>query len=308
MLQEIELDRDSTRPETAEKALRDGCFLVRHSIPSTLLDDAYGLLEDFFRLPAEVKAESAGPAGGLGFVPASPGAADWKELFHWGAQLPDGHPLLRRFPDRYPRPVWPDHLVPGFSSVLKQLHGEMRDFQLKVVDTISRMIGVDGRFFREMLTDGPVVNRASWYPPMESASSDQQVWAVAHTDQDLITMLPRATSGGLEVLTGGTWVPVTPPDGHAVINAGVVLERLSNGRITAPLHRVSAPSNSTGRLSIVQFCHPTPWTVISPLQHDGGREVPEYPAITAADLFDKTMYERHVEKDQILTGAGQVTS
>jgi isopenicillin N synthase-like dioxygenase len=90
----------------------------------------------------------------------------------------------------------------------------------------------------------------------------------------------------------GEWHPATPPEGYAVVNAGMVLERLTGGFARAAVHRVIAdPDHSGGRLSIVQFCHPAPWTVLTPIRVTGHDErPPRYPAITADDLFRRTMY------------------
>ena len=46
-----------------------------------------------------------------------------------------------------------------------------------------------------------------------------------------------------------------------------MLERLSNGRIPAGVHRVVADDDAaTGdRFSVVQFCHPAPWFALAPL-------------------------------------------
>jgi isopenicillin N synthase-like dioxygenase len=288
---------DLARSATAKTALGQGFFLVRHTISPGLLDDAYGLLGEFFaRSPEEKLAcRSPGSNGQSGYTAPMVETAerstrpDWKELFHWGAPLPDGHPLARRFPARYPVPVWPDHLVPGIGAALRALHAAMLEFQLDVVDAIGRALGAEPAFFRDMLEEGPVVNRATWYPPMADAPSAGHLWAVEHQDFDLVTALPRATTPGLEVLFDDGWKPVTPDEGYAVINGGMVLERLTNGAIPAALHRVvSPPGQHEGRLSIVQFCHPTPWTVLTPLTLPGA--MPKFSTLTAGDLFDRTMF------------------
>ncbi|MFI5666505.1 isopenicillin N synthase family dioxygenase [Streptomyces sp. NPDC051704] len=299
MLKEIALDATND-DRHIRSALRDGFFLVRNTVPETLLDEAYAMLSAFFELPAEVKADCRVPGsnGQSGYLPPlveqgeKGRTPDWKELFHWGAPLPDAHPLRERYPARYPQPCFPDELVPGIGAALGELHLRMARFQLDVVRRLAGALGAAPGYFEEMLEDGPVVNRATWYPPMEQAPSADHVWMVEHQDFDLITALPRATAGGLEVLIDGEWTRVEAPDGYTVLNVGMVLERLTGGRARAAVHRVvAAPGQSGGRLSIVQFCHPTPWTVLSTLRGctaDG--EPDRYPALTAQDLFQRTMY------------------
>lgn len=120
----------------------------------------------------------------------------------------------------------------------------MLRFQHDVVRTLADALGAHPDYFTDLLEDGPVVNRATWYPPMAEAPTDRHVWAVEHQDFDLITMLPRATSAGLEVLVDGEWLKVEAPPGHAVVNVGMVLDRLTNGLARAAVHRVVAPPDS----------------------------------------------------------------
>jgi isopenicillin N synthase-like dioxygenase len=217
---------------------------------------------------------------------------DWKELFHWGRPLPVHHPLRDRYPARYPDPVMPDELIPGIGSALTRLHDALLDLQLEVTDLIGAALGAGSGYFREMLDDGPVVNRATWYPPAATAPSPGSWWAVEHQDFDLITALPPATAAGLEVRVGGGWHRVTVPGKYCVIMAGMVLERLTSGAVPAVFHRVRAePGQDYGRLSVVQFCHPVPWTVLTPLTLPVGLDgAAVFPVLTAGDLFDRTMY------------------
>jgi isopenicillin N synthase-like dioxygenase len=314
MLKEIALDADGDGAHI-RAALRDGFFLVRNTVPESLLDEAYAQLGAFFELPAEVKAGCRVPGsnGQSGYLPPlvehgeKGRTPDWKELFHWGAPLPAAHPLRDRFPARYPEPYFPDHLVPGIGATLAELHARTAAFQLDVVRALAPALGAAPSYFEEMLQDGPVVNRATWYPPMDEAPSADHVWMVEHQDFDLITALPRATAAGLEVLIDGDWKPVEVPEGYAVLNVGMVLERLTGGLARAAVHRVvAAPGQRGGRLSLVQFCHPTPWTVLSALRGCLPEGAPErYPALTAQDLFQRTMYRiNRLDAQQARTPAG----
>jgi len=300
MLADVDIDAPPT-PSSASvlAALRDGFFFVRHGISDSLLDDAYGLLGEFFALGVDEKLRSRmlGTNGQSGYTPAFIETAqvesrpDWKELFHWGRALPAAHPLRVRYPQRYPEPCFADDRLPDMRPVLTRLHEEMLSLQARVLTVIAVTLGLHERFLVDMIEEGPVVNRATWYPPMSLAPDDEYVWAGAHTDFDLITALPRATSAGLEVMRADEWVAVTPPPGSAVIIGGIVLERLTNGLIPAAVHRVRSPAGATGgRLSIVQFCHPTPWTVIGPVANIGPSTPIRFASIAADDLFTQAMY------------------
>ena len=120
-----------------------------------------------------------------------------------------------------------------------------------------------------MLQYGSHLTRAIRYPSMIDApngGSEGHVWAEEHGDINLITALPRATARGLQVKVENKWVDASPPEGYVIINTGIMLERLTNGLIPVGWHRVVADEGQLqDRLSVVQFCHPTPWTLLAPV-------------------------------------------
>ena len=127
---------------------------------------------------------------------------------------------------------------------------------------------------------------------MEDAPRGEHVWAAEHGDINLITALPRATARGLQVRCGGEWLDAAPPDGHAIINTGLMLERLTNGVIPTGIHRVVGDPEQRGeRYSVVQFCHPTPWTVLAPLASCITPENPQHISpVMAGDWLDQVLY------------------
>ena len=72
-----------------------------------------------------------------------------------------------------------------------------------------------------------------------------------------------------------------------------MLEHLSNGIIPTGIHRVVADSDQIGdRLSVVQFCHPAPWTILSQLPSCVSQHNPQkFAPITAADRLDQVLWE-----------------
>jgi isopenicillin N synthase-like dioxygenase len=299
MLKEIDLGRPGGRHHL-RGALHDGSFLVRNTVPESLLDEAHAFLHAFFALDPDAKHACRIPGGNgrSGYTPpltehAEKGTVpDREELFHWGAPLPARHPLRVRYPARYPDPCFPDHLVPGIGSALRELHTRTLCFQHDVVRTLAGALGAHPDYFTDMLEDGPAVNRAAWYPPMEEAPSERHVRTVEHQDLGLITTSPRATGTGLEVLVDGEWLAVDAPPGYAVVNVGTVLDRLTNGLARAAVHRlVARPGRHEGRLSIAQFCHPAPWTTLTPLRIPGAEDVPQrFATLTADELFQRTTH------------------
>ncbi len=280
-------------------SLKNGFVYTAHDLSESFLDEAYAMLGDFFSSPTEEKLgyhrpESNGQTGYTGLLvetAADADVADWKEMLNWRAPLPKGHPLRNGY--HYHDPVLPEATVPGIEALLLDFHDRVSDIQRRFLRIIAVGIGCHETFFDEMLEHGPTLTRAIRYPPMSEAPSGDHVWAGAHDDINLITALPRATKKGLQVLIDDEWVDAIPPDGHMVINTGLMLERLTNGTIMPGRHRVVGDPEEPGeRLSVVQFCHPTPWTILNPVPSCVTNEHPlAYSSVTAASALEKVLWE-----------------
>jgi isopenicillin N synthase-like dioxygenase len=282
-------------------SLKTGFVYTSHDLGDGLLDDAYAMLGQFFAADQDTKQafHVPGGAGQTGYtglaVETAVGAAvaDWKEMLNWSQQLPAAHPLRREFPTQYCDQVLPDAAVPGIGAVLTELHRRLLDLQVRFLRVIAVGLGASEGFFDDMCKDGATLTRAIRYPAMEAAPGAGYTWAAEHADINLITALPRASAPGLQVLTVDGWADAAPPDGHVIINTGIMLERLTNGVIGAGWHRVVAhPDQSGERLSVVQFCHPAGTTVLAPLASTVDAEHPQrYAGVRAGDLLARVLYD-----------------
>jgi isopenicillin N synthase-like dioxygenase len=290
------------------RSLETGFVYTRHDLSEDLLDTAYGMLREFFEAPLEDKQRHVAPGanGQTGYTgllvetAASSDVPDWKEMLNWAAPIPAGHPLRRKFPASYPDQVLPEQTVPGITKVLYEFHETIADLQRRFLRVIAEGIGCHETFFDDMVSDGPTLTRAIRYPPMQEVPGDDlHEWAGQHGDINLITALPRATAPGLQVRVDGEWQDAVPPPGQVIINTGIMLERLTNGQIPIGWHRVvAAPEYEGERYSVVQFCHPRPWTVLSPVPSCCTPERPQrFAAITAADALDEVLYEINLVED-----------
>lgn len=289
------------------RSLETGFVYARHDIPAEVVDAAYERLATFFHLPAETKQAyvrkgSLGQTGYTGLLVETAAHAarpDWKEMLNWGVELPEGHPLRRAFPHRYMERVLPERDVPGITAALSALFDSLFDLQRRFLRIVAEGIGVHRDFFDGMLENGPTLCRALRYPPMTEAPEEGFVWADEHGDINLITALPRATRRGLQVKVEGAWADVEPPDGHAILNTGLMLELVTNGRIPAGIHRVVAPPEDPDeRFSVVQFCHPTPRTVLAPVASCIDAAHPQrHGPVRAADWLDQVLYDINLFED-----------
>ena len=98
------------------------------------------------------------------------------------------------------------------------------------------------------------------YPPMTGSEEEGAIRAAAHEDINLITLLPAATSPGLQVKdTHGNWHDVSCDPGSIAINAGDMLQMASRGYYPSTTHRVINPIGPESRLprySMPLFLHP----------------------------------------------------
>jgi isopenicillin N synthase-like dioxygenase len=265
------------------------------------------MLAEFFSKDQETKTSCIAPGahGQTGYTgllvetAASSDKPDWKEMLNWASPIAPGHPLKRNFPGSYPDQLLPDAVVPGISQVLYAFHDAIAEIQKRFLRIIALGIGCHESFFDDMVTDGPTLTRAIRYPSMKGAPQGGHIWAGAHGDINLITALPRATAPGLQVEVDGEWVDAIPPDGKMIINTGIMLERLTNGVLPIGWHRViAAPGFEDERYSVVQFCHPRPWTMLAPVPTCCTPENPlRYSTISAADALDEVLYQINLIED-----------
>jgi isopenicillin N synthase-like dioxygenase len=298
------------------RSLATGFVFCSHDLPADLLDTAYGMLAEFFALPGEAKARWAAPGshGQTGYTgllvetAADAEVPDWKEMLNWGRDLPAGHPLRRRYPHQYADQVLPERDVPGITEVLTVFHERLAQLQQRFLRIVAVGLGADEGYFDSMARDGATLSRAIRYPPMSESPEGvggPHVWAAGHGDINLVTALPRATAKGLQVRVDDVaagderWIDVVPPHDHVVLNSGLMLERITNGRIEAGWHRVVADADHPGdRLSVVQFLHPTPWTVLAPLVSCVDRDRPQrWAPIEAGAMLDQVLYDINLVED-----------
>ena len=291
------------------RSLGTGFVYTSHDLGEGFLDDVYGVLGELFALDDDAKQAlvapgSNGQRGYTGLLVETAAIAevpDWKEMLNWGRSVPVGHPLRTRFPHRYLDAVLPEAAIPGSEALLLAFHDRLAEVQRRFLRVIAVAIGCDESLFDEMLVDGAHLSRAIRYPPMADAPDGAaHVWAGEHGDINLITALPRATTRGLQVrVADGSWIDAVAPDGLAIINSGMMLERLTNGIIPVGWHRVVAEAGQGGeRLSVVQFAHPTPWTVLAPVPTCVTEEHPlRFSTMEAGAELDRVLYEINLAED-----------
>lgn len=281
-------------------ALREVGFfaLTQHNIPHQLIQDGYAQLADLFELSPATKEsyQIKGIKGQRGYTSfgkehaKDSGAPDLKEFWHVGQELASDSPLN----EIYPPNVWPREL-PQFKPVMWELFSKLETCALSLLEACALYIGEKPEMLRDMAVDGNSILRLIHYPPIPADTHPQSIRAGAHEDINLITLLIEATASGLEILDReGRWIPVTTPKECIIVDAGDMLQNLSNGFFKSTTHRVVNPNNSRERrYSMPFFVHARGEVALNPLPSclklTGNDQ--RYPNITAEDYLMQRLKE-----------------
>lgn len=277
-----------------------GFFTVEgHDVTHELIEDAYANTQAFFGLPEEQKNAyfSAAVKGQRGFTPFgrehakdSP-APDLKEF--WQVGRPDvgpDHPVHQVFGPN----VWPTDVVPGFGSVMTEMYTRLDRLGALLLRACALYIGEDENRFADMAVEGDTILRVIHYPPVPSGM-EGSVRAAAHEDINLITLLCAATASGLELLQhDGTWRAIETVGNQIVVDAGDMLQNVTNGLYKSTTHRVVNPDDATGaRFSIPCFIHPRADVDLTPMascvDRTGGQA--KYPSTSAGEYLRQRLAE-----------------
>ena len=272
--------------------------LKNHFLDSTLEENLYKEVKNFFALPLEVKKkyEIEGLAGQRGYISFGKEHAkgkkegDLKEFWHFG-QEPDEDANLT---EKYPENVQVTELK-DFNKVGMQAYRMLEKTGIYVLRALALYIGLDEHYFDHWASNGNSILRPIHYPPITEEPKGA-VRAGAHGDINLITLLMGASTGGLQVLRkDGEWIDALPKEDELVINVGDMLERHTNNKLRSTIHRVvNPPKEEWGnpRYSIPFFMHPRSEMPLDCLEQCIDEENPkQYEDITAGDFLHQRLVE-----------------
>lgn len=257
---------EETRDEFIQKlqsALNEYGFFAVHNTGANLekINYAYQKAEEFFRLPISTKVKYCDPksCGQRGYVQSEAAKGkpekDHKEFLHIGRE---------DFTGMSWRNIWPEEV--DLRNTVYPVYEELENYLVFLQEAIARALDLDPDHFLPVTHNSDSLLRVIHYPPMENVTN--VLWAEAHTDIDFLTILPKATNDGLEVLhKDGHWIRVKVPEDSFIINAGDMLENLSNGYFRSSVHRVRSNNPEKERFSMVFFIHGHKDANFSPLSH-----------------------------------------
>ncbi|KAI1415384.1 Clavaminate synthase-like protein [Hypoxylon sp. FL1857] len=219
----------------------------------------------------------------------------------------------------FPTPQLSDAILPGFNEATRQAYVEIADSCRLLVDVIDEGIGAHTGSISEATAGGQGAElNLNFYPEVErnvingdahlERDSDvimRRIWP--HSDLGVVSALfpDRVGYTGLEILvrepTGDKFVPLAiEEEGDMILLVADTLERWTNGRVLAAVHRVGLPpvdthlGNVSERRSAVMFFRPPPTADLGPLPCFLSADKPaKYEHITAEEYlkrYNKRLY------------------
>jgi isopenicillin N synthase-like dioxygenase len=266
-----------------------GFFLsVGHGIAPELSAAAFAAARAFFARPlAEKQALSIRRSPhNRGYVALgeerldAAAAADRKEAFNIGLDLPPDHPeVLAGRPFRGVN-LWPE--LPGWRATMLAYFEACWAAGRRLHRGFAADLGLPPDWFESRL-DAPIATlRLLRYP---GGAGKGAAGAGAHTDYGNVTLLATDGVPGLEIRRrDGDWVAAPAVPGALVCNIGDCLMRWTNGVYASTPHRVVAPPAE--RISIAFFLDPNPEALVAALPSCVGPDrPPRWPPVTGADYL-----------------------
>ncbi|GJU43364.1 1-aminocyclopropane-1-carboxylate oxidase homolog 1-like protein [Tanacetum coccineum] len=243
------INKDPIRRKEVIKEVKDaleswGFFqMVNHGIPNSMLEEVKKAVKGFFEQDDEVKKQwySRDTSGKIKVVYnsnfdlyAAP-VTNWRDSFFciMAPNPPQPHELPQPCRD-----IWPEYS----SQVMK--------LGICLLELISEALGLEPNHLLDMGCAEGIGVLANYYP--SCPQPELTIGTTNHEDIDFITILLQDHIGGLQVLYKDQWIDVPPITGALVLNAGDILQLITNDKFVSAQHKVLANKISP-RVSVASF-------------------------------------------------------
>ena len=257
-------DRSGVAGQIARACRESGFFYITgHGVNEHLQQRLEDLCRKFFAQDVHAKLEIRMDKGGRawrGYFPVggelTSGRPDLKEGLYFGAELTNGHPLVRSGTPMHGPNLFPRN-IPLFRETVLEYIAAMTRLGHAMMEGLGLSLGLNESYFAERYTSDPLILfRIFNYPPAPARIPEEHRWGVGeHTDYGLLTILKQDKTGGLEVKSKAGWVEAKPIPGAFVCNIGDMLDLMTGGLYRSTPHRVNSPPEHD-RLSFPFFFDP----------------------------------------------------
>ncbi|CAG8906697.1 unnamed protein product [Penicillium egyptiacum] len=265
-------------------------YIANHSLPESMLDEAFNWSKLFFELPQDEKLKAPHPEGwavhrgyswpGLEKVSQAMSTGNDKERVGQLREVTDTKESYDIGSDEnttQPNQWLPEHSLPGFRDFMRRFYWECFRVGGEVLQALTVGLQLDENHLLKKHSGHNNQLRLLHYPPIpaEAIETERAARCPAHTDWSSITLLFQDDCGGLEVediSSPGTFVSAMPIKNAIVMNVGDLLQRWSNDLLRSTSHRVTLPplpdrfegpdSMTRRRFSIPYFMSPDSDSVI----------------------------------------------
>jgi isopenicillin N synthase-like dioxygenase len=279
-------------------------YLTGHNISPDLLGRTWQQARKFFCLPMKEKSKlhlslSSAQRGYFGPFDEAPDTigtdgpvaneeGDFKEGFDLSRDLACDHPDVLAGKAFYGPNVYPRSL-PAFKEVVDEYYDAIWRVGRNLLRLFEMALELPSNYFDDKVDHPMAQLRLLRYPALGAsyASTAYLKGAGEHTDYGCITLLAIDEVGGLQVRNSvGDWIDVPSKQGALVVNIGEIMQRWTDDRYVATVHRVSRTPGQTDRYSIPFFFDPNYDAVIecvpSCMPMSG---TPKYSPIKAGDYL-----------------------
>ncbi|XP_009790805.1 hyoscyamine 6-dioxygenase-like [Nicotiana tabacum] len=223
--------------------------VINHGVPEDLMKGAMKVYQEFFSLPVEEKANYAKEAtnntsrGAATLYSSSAKHYGSEEHRYWRDVLEHSCNV-----DGEDKNTWP-HNPPRYREVIGSYSAEVRKLSKIILGLVSEGLGLEAGYFDKDLGQRMLVNH---YPACPDPSLTLGVGG--HCDPNLITIIQQEVYG-LQILKDEKWIGVEPTPNAFVVNSGLPLTVISNGKLASVAHRV-VTNTTRPRTSIGTFICP----------------------------------------------------
>ncbi|RDY02045.1 Hyoscyamine 6-dioxygenase, partial [Mucuna pruriens] len=251
--------------------------VINHGVSKDLMDETLNIFKEFHAMsPKEKVNECSKDPNGSCRIYTSGENYKKDAILYWKDSLTHPCPTSGESMEYWPQKP------SKYREVVGKYTRELKKLALKILELLCEGLGLNQGYFFGGLSENPAVLNHH-YPPCPNPSLT--LGLAKHRDPTIITILLQDKEvEGLQVLKDGEWIGVKPIPNAFVVNIGLLLQIITNGRLVGAEHR-AVTNSSTARTSVAYFVYPSYESIIEPAQvFINGNTSPTYKSMSFGEF------------------------